>query len=416
MASFIQGQKLVLVMVGLPARGKSYTARHLARYLTWLGYTARVFNLGEERRRSLGPGHTHEFFDPANLDAAEARNVLAERVLESLVAYLRGGGRVAIYDATNGTRERRRTIRDRCEREGFAVQFIELSTNDPKVIDRNVRETKLTSPDYLGVDPDEAVRDFRRRIDHYRTTYHRVGDDEGSYLRILDRGRKVVLHEIDGYLPARIVFFLSNLQISSRSIFLTRHGESLDNVAGRIGGDSALSPRGHQYARVLADWIDERFGPSGRLDVWSSTMRRALETAEAVGRPVSVWRYLDEIDAGACDGMTYDEIRTRMPNEYEARAADKLRYRYPRGESYQDVIQRLDRVIVELERHRTPVLIVGHQAVLRALYTYFRDVPLEQCPHTPIPLHTVIELAPRAYDCAETRIPLMADTTSASSG
>ncbi len=43
---------------------------------------------------------------------------------------------------------------------------------------------------------------------------------------------------------------------------------------------------------------------------------------------------------------------------------DKFRYRYPRGESYEDVIQRLEPVIFELERERRTVLVIGHQAVL----------------------------------------------------
>ena len=32
------GQKLAVVMVGLPARGKTFVARKLQRYLSWLGY------------------------------------------------------------------------------------------------------------------------------------------------------------------------------------------------------------------------------------------------------------------------------------------------------------------------------------------------------------------------------------------
>jgi Mrp family chromosome partitioning ATPase len=44
--------KLAVVMVGLPARGKSYTARRIERYLSWLGYRTGVFNVGEYRRRS----------------------------------------------------------------------------------------------------------------------------------------------------------------------------------------------------------------------------------------------------------------------------------------------------------------------------------------------------------------------------
>ena len=54
---------------------------------------------------------------------------------------------------------------------------------------------------------------------------------------------------------------------------------------------------------------------------------------------------LDEIYAGVCDGMTYKEIESNYPAEFEARKLDKLGYRYPRGESYLDVIQRLDPIV-----------------------------------------------------------------------
>ena len=50
--------------------------------------------------------------------------------------------------------------------------------------------------------------------------------------------------------------------------------------------------------------------------------------------------------------------------------------RYPSGESYRDVIARLDTVVTELERGRDCVLVVAHQAILRALYGYFTDMPL----------------------------------------
>ena len=62
-----------------------------------------------------------------------------------------------------------------------------------------------------------------------------------------------------------------------------------------------------------------------------------------------------------------------------------------------------DRVIVEIERYRTPVLVVAHRAVLRALYAYFVQLPLERVPYVEMPLHTVIELTPTAYGCQQER-------------
>jgi adenylylsulfate kinase-like enzyme len=62
--------KLVLVMVGLPARGKSYIARKLARYLRWRGHETRVFNVGSYRRELVGSQKSHEVCDPDNDEGA----------------------------------------------------------------------------------------------------------------------------------------------------------------------------------------------------------------------------------------------------------------------------------------------------------------------------------------------------------
>ena len=112
---------------------------------------------------------------------------------------------------------------------------------------------------------------------------------------------------------------------------------------------------------------------------------------------------LDEIDAGICDGMTYAQVADQMPSDFARRKKDKLSYRYPRGESYEDVIARLDPFILELERQQQPALIVSHQAVLRVLYGYLSGKERQEVPHLDMPLHTVIELTPRAYGCDEVR-------------
>jgi broad specificity phosphatase PhoE/predicted kinase len=401
-----RGRKHLIALVGLPARGKTFTARKLAGYLGWLGYPTQVFNVGERRRALLGSGQLHDFFDPANRDAAAQRHRLAETTLDDAMAFLRGVGRVAIFDATNTTRERRDAIRRRCVAEDRDLLFVEIVNQEPEVIEANLRETKLSSPDYAGVDEAAALADFRARIAHYETAYQMLSEEEGAWLRIVDRGRKLEIHEVYGWIPGRIVSFLTNLQVTRRPIWLTRHGQSAWNVLGRIGGDPELSPAGREYAQSLASYVRRSFGATGDLDVWTSTLRRTRETAAPLVIEPGAWKALDEIDAGICEGMTYAEIERAMPAEFEARRRDKYRYRYPRGESYQDVVQRLDRVIVELERYRTPVLVICHRAVARALYAYFLQLPPAEVPHLPMPLHSVIQLTPTAYGCEEERVAL----------
>lgn len=76
-------------------------------------------------------------------------------------------------------------------------------------------------------------------------------------------------------------------------------------------------------------------------------------------------------------------------------------HRYPRGESYQDLFLRLEPLIFEMLRQTGPLLVVGHQAILRILYGYLTGKRPEDCPDLPIPLHTVIQLTPQAYSTEE---------------
>ncbi len=396
--------KIAFVMVGLPARGKTFIARKIGRYLSWLGYRTQVFNVGSYRRARLGSHQRHSFFDPRNPAGQAARLDVALAALDDMLRFLAADGDIAIYDATNNTRERRALVCAHCASVGLEVVFVESSCSDPFIVESNIRATKARSPDYEGVPEEEAVEDFRLRIAHYERAYEEVGEDEGPFIKVIDVGRKMVLHQIHGYVLARVVHFLINLHVRPHSVWLTRHGESSFNVLGRIGGDAPLSAAGRAYAAQLAGVLRQRVGHD--VVVWTSTLRRTIETAEILGLPFRSWRALDEIDAGVCDGMTYAEIASVMPQEYEGRTTDKFRYRYPRGESYQDVIQRLEPVIFELELERAPVVVIGHQAVLRALYAYMMDRPPQECPFVSIPLHTVLELEPTAYGCDERRVEL----------
>ena len=72
------------------------------------------------------------------------------------------------------------------------------------------------------------------------------------------------------------------------------------------------------------------------------------------------WKALNEIDGGVCEGLTYEEIKEQYPEEYQRRKDSKYSYRYPMGESYYDLVIRLEPVIMELERSEN-VLVVCHQ-------------------------------------------------------
>ncbi|CAL4066837.1 unnamed protein product, partial [Meganyctiphanes norvegica] len=390
----------VVAMVGLPARGKTYIAMKLARYLNWVGLPTKVFNVGDYRRQAVGAYPGHDFFHPRNREGVNIRNKCALDGLQDVCEFLQGGGMVAVYDATNTDRERRKLIHHVIsKRMGYKLFFIESICNDANLIETNIMDCKLTNPDYTDMEKEDAVKDFMKRVENYASVYQTLDEEKEpdySFMKIFDAGRRVVVHKQEGHIESRIAYYLMNIHITPRSIYLTRHGESTYNQLGRIGGDTDLSHRGRQYANALAKFIEDQTIPN--LRVWTSCMKRTIQTAAAIKAPQERWKSLNEIDAGICEGLMYEEIQEQYPEEFSARDQNKYSYRYPRGESYEDVVVRLESVIMELERNEN-VLVVGHQAVLRCVLAYFLDKKSEELPYLKVPLHTIIKLTPQAYGC-----------------
>ncbi|KAL4658444.1 6-phosphofructo-2-kinase/fructose-2,6-bisphosphatase 3 isoform X2 [Arapaima gigas] len=400
----------VIVMVGLPARGKTYIARKLTRYLNWIGLPTKVFNVGEYRREAV-KYNSYDFFKADNQDAVRIRHQCALAALHDVKTYLtEEGGHIAVFDATNTTRDRRDLILSFGSENGFKIFFIESVCDDPDVIATNIMEVKVSCPDYQGRNTADAVEDFQKRIECYRALYQPLDPNEYdrnlSIIKVIDVGRRFVVNQVQDHIQSRIVYYLMNIHVQPRSIYLCRHGESEDNLQGRLGGDSGLSAQGRKFAAALTCFVEQQ--NLSEVKVWSSQLRRSIQTAEALGMPYEQWKALDEIDAGVCEEMTYEEIKEKYPEEFALRDQDKFHYRYPRGESYQDLVQRVEPVIMELERQEN-VLVICHQAVMRCLLAYFLDKSAEELPYLKCPLHTVLKLTPVAYGCKVESIFLNVD-------
>lgn len=95
-------QPLVIAMVGLPARGKSYLVKMMIRYLKWTGFEARVFNVGSYRRKIGLASASSDFFNATNQDAQKVREEMAMAVQEEMYHWLHETDemkrRVAIFD------------------------------------------------------------------------------------------------------------------------------------------------------------------------------------------------------------------------------------------------------------------------------------------------------------------------------
>lgn len=145
---------------------------------------------------------------------------------------------------------------------------------------------------------EEVLADFIKRIEHYQEKYQPLDESkesELSFMKIYNTGEKVLVYKHEGHIQSRIVYYLMNIHIVPRTIYLTRHGESVMNLEGRIGGDSDLSERGKLYGKALAQYIDEQ--DIQGLRVWTSWLKRTIQTAADVNAPQERWKALNEIDA-----------------------------------------------------------------------------------------------------------------------
>ena len=233
-----RGSRLVLVLVGLPGRGKSFIARKLLAYLQWRGNRVKVFNVGKYRRERADSvdsfdedtktertkTNSADFFSTSNVKAQALREALARLALDDMFSWFNevdtedgtntpepsptsgggggsgsGSGRgsnngasnkyvssVAIFDATNSTEKRRRMILDLCKQQSgteIGVVYIESLCDDQHVLEENYLLKVKNSPDFANMTVQEGMRDLRERVENYEKAYETIVDDDLSYER-----------------------------------------------------------------------------------------------------------------------------------------------------------------------------------------------------------------------------------------
>jgi 6-phosphofructo-2-kinase len=265
------------------------------------------------------------------------------------------------------------------------------------------------------------LADFKKRLEAYESIYVPLGkfeeENNMQYIKVIDIGRKTIHHGLQGFLTGTIASYLSTFNTSPRQIWITRHGQSYDNILGKIGGDSDLTEEGVHYATALYKFIDKKRAewdknqqschhnaleaaedswPRGQTSpnhkdafenlesknfcVWTSMLKRSICTAnefeEDDDYDVMAWEMLNQLNSGYFEGLTYEEIEHKFPDEHAKQRADKLHYIYPGvgGEGYIQVISRLREFIREMERIKDHILIISHSSISRVLMAYLLDL------------------------------------------
>lgn len=378
--------KLYIAMVGLPARGKSTVSARLRDGFLAEGIEARIFNNGVLRRNLLGMASSYpEFYDPANAEGRAQRERIACQNADAAREYLRSGGEVAILDATNASRARRDFLQTYLD--DAPLLFIECVNNDPALLAASVHR-KVRGPEFAHLPMEEAVASFMLRMEYYERLYTPLCD-EPFFLRVDTLRNKVIADHMASRMPYYI--HIRDILVCDwvRELYLVRHCESEFNLENRIGGDSPLTAKGRADAVRIAGHFEGRHIPY----IFTSERERSRQTAIPIREAhpeatVIAISELDEINAGVCDSMRYQDIERTMPEEFASRARDKYNYVYPAGEGYGTMRARVERGFRKalfLSGGQPGSIIVGHQAVNRTILSLFLFRRTEDVPYIYIP-------------------------------
>lgn len=289
-------------------------------------------------------------------------------------------GQIVIYDAVNASTDTRAKVYKQFSDAGIQTIFVESVCTDDAIIQANVRNVKVTSPDYENWDPQKAVEDYLKRITAKIPHYEELSREKEphlSWVKMINIGERMVVNKglpngagnngasgNFGYLGSRIVFYLMNLHVKPRTLYFARAGKSEDRS---YKSDAPLSlPEGTEYAKKLADAVIRRravlreeaincgLEPEDRpLTVWVSPRQRTVASAQYLKEAGCVVRRRPQLSAqnpGVYDTLTLTEIKQRYPGEEKKHQDNPFLHRFPRAESYHDVAIRLEPVILEIER------------------------------------------------------------------
>jgi broad specificity phosphatase PhoE/predicted kinase len=376
-------------MVGLPARGKSTVAMRLKENMAADGIKVRVFNNGKLRRQMIPKNTSYaDFFHPENPEGAVLRQKIAVINIERAKRFLGGQGQVAVLDATNVSKDRRDQIRS--ELDDHPILFIECTNQDEEILQASILR-KIDLPEFDHLEWAHAVSSFKQRIRYYEAARAPMSD-EPNYVILDSLYNRLTAEKTTDPIPHydRIRDILATDRV--KNLFLVRHGHTYFNVENRIGGNSRLTPTGEDQAERLAEYFHKRHVPV----IFTSEKVRTIQTARPIQKSqrqnchIIPLKEFNEIDAGVCEEMTYQEIRSQMPEVHYARKKDKYGYVYPEGESYATMKNRVDRGIKKalyLSGNANNFMIVGHQAVNRMILSHFLYRRNEDVPYIFVPQH-----------------------------
>jgi probable phosphoglycerate mutase len=184
------------------------------------------------------------------------------------------------------------------------------------------------------------------------------------------------------------------MSVSTRAVYLVRHGETESNLARLYAGRKAepLTRTGRAQVARLA----EHLAGVGLAQIWTSSVDRALESARLVadrlGLGVRVDERLDEMRLGPWEGRTEDEVARDFPAEYALWLTQPDRVALEGRETLAELASRVSSVVADAQKAGDSVLLVSHVAPIRVAVLSALRYPLGAYKQVAIPNACCIKL------------------------
>lgn len=166
-----------------------------------------------------------------------------------------------------------------------------------------------------------------------------------------------------------------------RYIYLLRHGKTEYSKEKRYLGhtDCKLSEEGENEIGQVADiFIKNNIIIES---IFSSDLKRCKTTMNIIfsKREIIFLKELREINMGDWDGLTFDEIKNKYPEDYKRRGEDIADFTPPSGESFRECQKRAVKVFdYIINNTKNNVAICSHAGFNRALLCYLLKLELKE--------------------------------------
>lgn len=161
-------------------------------------------------------------------------------------------------------------------------------------------------------------------------------------------------------------------------VYFIRHAQAEGNLHHTVQGNREveITPLGREQIAALS----RRFADIPVDAVFSSDLKRAVETAQAISRPRGVPLYPEkafrEVDFGTWEGRAWDDLAAEQPEQVENFNEHLEKFQAPGGETAAMLLRRfmpaLERIVKEYEGGT--VAIVSHGLALRIVLGALRGL------------------------------------------